>query len=334
MKQTKEIYILGIGSYLPRRILTNAYFESRMDTTDEWIVSRTGIRERHIADDDEYTSDMATEAAKIALEDAKMSAQEIDCILVCSVTFDMAFPATACIVQKKLGHSASCPCMDIEAGCSGLIYSFEVAAGLLQLGHYKNILVIASDKLTSITDWNDRATCVLFGDGSSAFVLSTEKNGAKALLVDTLLSAEGKDAEHLLQPAGGSAMPASHETVDKRLHFLHMNGREVFKCAVRGMIAVLEKILQRNQIQPSAIRYFIPHQANLRIIESIADSVSMAMDRFIVVLQNTGNTSAGSSGIALDHAYRGGKLAKDDLLAFVTFGGGMTCASAIIRWIA
>jgi 3-oxoacyl-[acyl-carrier-protein] synthase-3 len=223
--------------------------------------------------------------------------------------------------------------MDIEAGCSGLVYSFEVAAGLLQLGVYKNILVFASDKLTSITDWNDRTTCVLFGDGSSAFVLSTEANGAKAVLVDSLLTAEGKYGDYLLQPAGGSACPASHESVDKRLHYLHMNGREVFKCAVRGMAAVVEKILSRNAMASSAIKYFIPHQANLRIIEAMADFVSLPMDRFLVVLHKTGNTSAGSSGIALEHAYREGKLAKDDLLTFVTFGGGMTCAAAIIRWM-
>ncbi|MDR0428524.1 MAG: ketoacyl-ACP synthase III [Puniceicoccales bacterium] len=328
----KDIFILGIGSYLPKRILTNRDLQSMVDTTDEWIVSRTGIRERHVAADDEYTSDMGTEAARIALADANMSPEQIDCILACSVTFDMAFPATACIIQKNLGL-CGCPCMDIEAGCSALIYSMEVAAGLLQLGKYKNILVVASDKLTSITDWQDRSTCVLFGDGSSALILSTEEKGAKALLMDTFLNAEGKDADILKQPGGGSRMPATKESVEGRMHYLRMNGREVFKSAVRGTQNSIDVILKRNDISFDDVRYFVPHQANLRIIEAIADFVGLSMDRFLVVLDRIGNTSAGSVGIAFDISYREGKLRKGDLLTFVTFGAGMTCASAIIRWL-
>jgi 3-oxoacyl-[acyl-carrier-protein] synthase-3 len=328
----KKIFIHGIGSYLPERILTNKDLETIVDTTDEWIVSRTGIRERHIAADGEVTSDMATQAALKALRDAQMTPQDIDCILVCSVTFDMAFPATACIVQKNLGIS-SCPCMDIEAGCSALIYSMEVASGLLQLGCYRNILVIGSDKLSAITDWQDRSTCVLFGDGSSAMVLSTEETGARALLVDTILHAEGKDCEYLTQPAGGSRQPSSVETVQNRLHYLHMNGREVFKSAVRGMTATLSEILDRNHTTLADVRYFIPHQANLRIIEAVSDKFGVPIERFLVILHKTGNTSAGSVGIAFDEGYREGKFTKDDSLVFITFGAGMTCAAALVRWL-
>jgi 3-oxoacyl-[acyl-carrier-protein] synthase-3 len=329
----KDIFVRGIGSYLPARVLTNRDLEAMVETSDEWIVSRTGIRERRIAAENEFTSDMATQSARRALADAKMSPQEVDCILVCSVTFDMAFPATACIVQKNLGIS-SCPCMDIEAGCSALVYSMEVASGLLQLGHYKNILVIASDKLTAITDWQDRATCVLFGDGSSAMVLSTEAADARAMLVDTLLRAEGKDGDILMQPGGGSRHPASVETVQNRLHYLKMNGREVFKGAVRGTSAVLRDILLRNQIDPADVQYFIPHQANMRIIDAVAEAFAIPLERFIVILQRTGNMSAGSAGIAFDEAYRRGQFTENDLIAFATFGAGMTYATALLRWLA
>ncbi|MDR0727908.1 MAG: ketoacyl-ACP synthase III [Puniceicoccales bacterium] len=329
----KKVFIRGIGSYLPERVLTNRDLEAMVDTSDEWIVSRTGIRERRIAADDEFTSDMATQSARRALEDAKMSPQEIDCILLCSVTFDMAFPATACIVQKNLGIS-SCPCMDIEAGCSALVYSMEVAAGLLQLGHYKNILVVASDKLTSITDWQDRSTCVLFGDGSSAMVLSTEASRAQAELVDTLLRAEGKDGEILMQPGGGSRHPASVETVQNRLHYLKMNGREVFKGAVRGTGAVLKDILARNRLESAALQHIIPHQANQRIIDAVAETFAIPLDKFVVILHRTGNMSAGSAGIAFDEAYREGRFAENDLIAFATFGAGMTYATALLRWLA
>jgi 3-oxoacyl-[acyl-carrier-protein] synthase-3 len=331
--EKKKVFIRGIGSYLPERILTNKDLETIVDTTDEWIVSRTGIHERHVAGDDEFTSDMATNSARRAIADANITVNDIDCIIVCSVTFDMPFPATACIVQKNLGINNACPCMDLEAGCSAMIYSMEVASGLLQLGHYKNILVIASDKLTAITDWQDRSTCVLFGDGSSSVVLSTEATGAKALLVDTLLIAEGKDGDCLKQPGGGTRYPASVETVNNRFHYLKMNGREVFKCAVRGMPVALEGILTRNKIEPSSIKYFIPHQANERIIKATAEYFSVSMERFLIVLHKTGNTSAGSVGIAFDMSYREGKFTKNDLLTFITFGAGMTCAAAIVQWL-
>ncbi|MDR1457150.1 MAG: ketoacyl-ACP synthase III [Puniceicoccales bacterium] len=332
MGAKKEIFIRGIGSYLPKRILTNKDLEAIVETSDEWIVSRTGIRERHIAADDEFTSDMATQAALRAIEDAKIQPREIDCIIVCSVTFDMAFPATACIVQKNLGIS-ECPCMDLEAGCSAFVYSMEVAAGLLQLGCYKNILIIASDKLTSITDWEDRTTCVLFGDGASAVVLTTEAYGARAMLVDTLLRAYGKDCYSLMQPGGGCRHPASAETVEKRMHYLRMNGREVFKSAVRGMGAILKDIFLRNQIEPTDVQHFLPHQANMRIIEAVAETFQISLEKFLIVLHRTGNTSAGSVGIAFDDGYRNGRFAAGDTLSFITFGGGMTCATALVRWL-
>jgi 3-oxoacyl-[acyl-carrier-protein] synthase-3 len=328
----KNVFIRGIGSYLPERILTNRDLEAMVDTSDEWIVSRTGIRERHIAADDEFTSDMATHAARRALEDAKMSPKDVDCILVCSVTFDMAFPATACIVQKNLGIS-TCPCMDIEAGCSALVYSMEVAAGLLQLGYYKNILVVASDKLTSITDWQDRATCVLFGDGASAMVLGTEAAGARAVLVDTLLRADGRGGDILLQPGGGCRHPASEETVKNRLPYLKMNGREVLKIAVRGLGVSLKDILSRNQIESADVQHFIPHQANMRIIDAVAEACAIPVEKFVVILQRTGNMSAGSAGVAFDEAYREGRFAENDLLMFATFGGGMTFGTALVRWL-
>jgi 3-oxoacyl-[acyl-carrier-protein] synthase-3 len=330
--EQKKIFIRGIGSYLPDRVLTNQDLEKIVQTSDEWIVSRTGIRERRIAADDEFTSHMGTKAALCALEDACLTPDQMDCILVCSVTFDMAFPPTACLIQKNLGISG-CPAMDIEAGCSGMVYAMQVASGLLQLGCYENILIIASDKLTSITDWEDRSTCVLFGDGSSAFVMSTNPTNAKALLVDTLLAAEGKDALHLMQPGGGCQHPASMESVKNRLHFLKMNGREVFKCAVRGTVNILDRILKQNSMNSQDIKYFVPHQANIRIIEAIAEFVNLPLERFLLVLHKTGNVSAGSVGIAFDHAYREKKMEKGDFLTFVTFGAGVTCAAAIVKWL-
>lgn len=328
----KPIYINGVGAYLPSRILTNADLEKMVETSDEWIVSRTGIRERHLAAADEFTSDLGTRAAKLALADANVAADEIDFIIVSTVTPDMFFPATACLIQRNLGLN-HCPCMDVEAACAGMIYILDLAAALITRGPYRKILCIAADKLSAITDWSDRSTCVLFGDGGSAFVVSGERQNARAELVDAHLCANSEAADTLTLPAGGSRRPASSDTVRDHLHFLHMQGPEVFKHAVKAMSDAAEKILERNQLQANEIHHCIPHQANLRIIEAVARQLKLPTGRCATAVQRTGNTSSGSIGIALNELCKEGQLRGEDLLLLIGFGAGMTSASAILRWL-
>lgn len=329
---SKAIYINGIGAYLPSRILTNGDLEKMVETSDEWILSRTGIRERHLAAADEYTSDLGTAAAKMALADAHLDPKEIDFIIVSTVTPDMFFPATACLIQRNLGLT-QCPCMDVEAACAGMIYILELAAALVASGRYRRILCIAADKLSAITDWTDRSTCVLFGDGGSSFVVSGDRENARAELVDAHLCARSEAADTLTLPAGGSRRPASAETVRDHLHFLHMQGPEVFKHAVKAMADAGERILARNGLAAEDIQRCIPHQANLRIIEAVARQLNLPIDRCATTVQRTGNTSSGSIGIALNEVRRCGQLRPDDRLLLLGFGAGMTSAAAILRWL-
>jgi 3-oxoacyl-[acyl-carrier-protein] synthase-3 len=325
-----SIVIKGIGSYVPERVVTNEELSKRVDTSDEWIVARTGIRERHIARDDQATSDLAVEAAKAALLSAQMKPEELDLILVATVTPDMPFPSTACFVQKKLGLR-NIPAFDITAACSGFLYGLEVAKGLLRSRTYHNILVIGAEKLSCITNWEDRTTCVLFGDGAGAVILSTiEEKGCG--IIDSTLGADGNDYQILHLPAGGSAKPASQETVKAGEHFLQMQGNQVFKLAVKAMEQSAILLLERQGLRPDQVAWVIPHQANTRIIEAISQRLGIGMDRFWVNLDSFGNTSAASIPIALDEAYRAGSIKKDDYLLFVSFGAGLTWASTLIKW--
>jgi 3-oxoacyl-[acyl-carrier-protein] synthase III len=325
-----SIIIKGVGSYLPEKVLTNEELSRRVDTSNEWILARTGIRERHIAAENEATSDMAVEAAKAALLSAQMKPEELDLILVATVTPDMPFPSTACFVQHKLGLK-NIPAFDITAACSGFLYGLEIAKGLVRSRVYRNILVVGAEKLSCITNWEDRTTCVLFGDGAGAVILGTmDKPGYG--LIDSHLGADGTDYQILHLPAGGSAKPASLETVRAGEHFLQMQGNQVFKLAVRAMEQSATLLLERQGLRPDQIAWVIPHQANTRIIEAISERLGIGMDRFWVNLDSFGNTSAASIPIALDEAYRAGSIKKDDYLLFVSFGAGLTWASTLIKW--
>jgi 3-oxoacyl-[acyl-carrier-protein] synthase-3 len=321
--------ILGTGRFLPANVVTNADLEKRIDTSDEWIRSRTGIRARRIAGPGELPSDMATEAAKQALAKAGVAAGQLDAIITATLTPDYPFPATACVVQHKLGATKAFT-FDLQAACSGFIYGLAVAEGLIASGAARYVLVCGSEKLSTITDWQDRNTCVLFGDGAGAAVLGPATD--KGRIMSLYLGADGSMVPKLLQPAGGSAMPADAESVAKRMHFLKMDGKEVFKFAVRIMGEASAEALKRAGWEAKDIALFIPHQANLRIIESAAKYMELPMERVFVNLDQYGNTSAASVAIALDEAQEQGRLKHGDKTVMVAFGAGLTWASCAIQW--
>ena len=326
------IRIIGTGRYTPERLLTNADLEKMVDTSDEWIVSRTGIKERHIARPDETTSDMAANAARAALELAGISADSLDLIIVSTVTPDMAFPNTATIVQKKIG-AKPCVCFDIEAACSGLLYGLNTAYGMMASPlKYKRALVIGAEKLSSITDWSDRSTCVLFGDAAAAVVLENDGNPETPdFYADGFVSADGNFGDVLLMPAGGSAMPASHETVENHLHFIKMGGPKTFQLAVHSMVDACRTLIDRASVPKDKIRWVIPHQANWRIISAVASRLDMP-ERVYQNVDRYGNTSSASIGICLDELNRSGQLEKDDYALVVSFGAGLTWAALLLRW--
>ncbi len=323
--------ILGTGAYAPARVLNNTELALTIDTSDEWIVSRSGIRERHIAAPGEMTSDMAVHAARLALADAKLQPADIDLLVIATITPDMPMPATACSVQHKLGLSTSTACFDLNAACSGFIYALDTACAMVGSGRYRHALVIGVEKLSSIVDWTDRTTCVLFGDGAGAAVIGASARPAVGL-IGAKLGSYGDCVDLLCIPAGGSNTPASTASLASRDHFLKMKGKEVFKYAVRGMEEAARDILEQHGIAANQINLVIPHQANLRIIESIAQYLELPMERFFVNLDRYGNTSAASIPIALDEARRAGRINPGDLTLLVAFGAGLTYGSALIRW--
>ena len=323
--------ILGTGAYAPARVLTNAELALTIDTSDEWIRSRSGIRERHIAAPGEMTSDMAVHAARLALTDAKLQPADIDLLVIATITPDMPMPATACSVQHKLGLSTSTACFDLNAACSGFIYALDTACAMIGSGRYRHALVIGVEKLSSIVDWTDRTTCVLFGDGAGAAVIGASTK-VDTGLIGAKLGSYGDCVELLCIPAGGSNTPASVASIAAHGHFLKMKGKEVFKYAVRGMEEAARDILEQHGIAANQIDLVIPHQANLRIIESIAQYLELPLDRFFVNLDRYGNTSAASIPIALDEARRAGRIKAGDLTLLVAFGAGLTYGSALIRW--
>jgi 3-oxoacyl-[acyl-carrier-protein] synthase-3 len=320
--------ILGTGSALPERVLSNADLEKMVDTDDEWITSRTGIKERRIAAEGETTSDYATLAGERALADAGISAAELDLVICATVTPDMMFPATACLVQDRLGANRA-GAMDLSAACSGFLYGLSTASALVESGRCRYVLVIGADLLSRIVDYQDRTTCVLFGDGAGAAVVGPVAEEKGFLAFD--LGSDGSGGKHLYLPAGGSKMPATEESVKARMHFLKMEGRETFKFAVKAMAASTEKVLAEAGLTREDIDLLVPHQANIRIIEAARERFGIAKEKVVVTIHKYGNTSASSIAIALDEARREGRAKPGDLVVMVGFGAGLTWGAAAVR---
>lgn len=325
----RSVHIVGTGSYVPHRVLTNADLEKMVDTTDEWIVTRSGIRQRRIAADNECTSDMAARAASRAMEQAGVNGAEIDLIICATITPDMPFPATACLVQQKIGAKRAAA-FDMEAACSGFLYGLEIGQQFITSGTYDTVLVIGAEKLSTIVDWEDRATCVLFGDGAGAAILRSR--GEEHGILTTCMGADGSQADILLMPAGGARYPASKESVSGKMHCLKMAGKEVFKNAVVAMQTAAEEALRKCNLTIDDIKCVIPHQANVRILEAIADRLGVPMEKVYINLDRYGNVSAASVAIALDEAAREGRFQRGDLILLVVFGSGLTWASCVIQW--
>ena len=321
--------IIGTGSYLPEKILSNFDLEKIVDTSDEWITSRTGMKERRIAAPDEYTSQMGSAAAKKAIEAASMTPDEIDFIIVATTTPDYIFPSTACLVQQQIGAKNAAG-IDVQAACTGYIYALSMAKAYIESGTYKNILIIASEKLSSIIDYEDRSTCVLFGDGASACIVSSEGTGLYLECIK--LGADGEQAELLILPGGGSRKPASIETLEAREHYIKMAGSEVFKHAVRRMEGACKECIEAAGISEKEITYLIPHQANMRIIDAIAKRFEhLPSEKIFKTVQKYGNTSASSVGIALDELCKKYTVRDRDQILLTAFGGGFTWGAALLR---
>src|SRR2546423_12092050 len=327
--QGRTCSITGVGSYVPCNILTNTDLEKRVDTSDEWITSRTGIKERRICADGEFTSDLAAKAALRAMEKAKITADKIDLIIVATITPDMLFPSTACLVQHKIGARRAAA-FDLEAACSGFIYALEIAQQFIMSRTYDTILVIGAEKLSSIVNWEDRNTCVLFGDGAGAAILQNRPNSHG--LLTAVIGADGDKADLLFMPGGGSRCPATAESVSSRQHFLRMEGKETFKNAVQAMQTAAEEALRRCEIDISRIKCIIPHQANRRIIDAVGERLGAKPEQLFVNLHRYGNTSAASVAIALDEAVQSGAVKSGDLILLIVFGAGLTWGAAVIEW--
>ena len=321
--------IVGTGSYLPDKVLSNVDLEKLVDTSDEWIISRTGIRERRIANAHQYTSDLGAEAARRALADAKVSPSKVDMIICATVTPDMPFPSTACLIQEKIGASKAV-CFDLEAACSGFLFSLEVGRQFIISKTFNTILVVATEKLSSIVDWKDRNTCVLFGDGAGAAVLQPT-DACHGILASTMGS-NGAHGNILCVPGGGSRHPASTESIQAGLHYIKMSGKEVYKHAILAMHQAVKDALDRYHLKIEDITCIIPHQANMRIIQGLAARLGISVDKFYVNLQRYGNMSAASAAVALDESAREGRFQRGDYILAIAFGGGVTWAASVIEW--
>lgn len=323
------IRIIGSGMYVPPKVLTNFDLEKMVDTSDEWIRTRTGIVERRIAESDVATSDLAVEASKIAIQNAGLKPEDIDLVICATITPDMVFPATAYLISEKLGIKK--PGFDINAACSGFVYASSIASAFLKSGVFKNILVVGAETLSRITDWQDRNTCVLFGDGAGAVVYTIDDSESDFLAIE--LGGDGGCADLLYMPAGGSKMPATEETVKNRLHFIKMNGRETFKMAVRMMTESVEKVILKSGLNKEDIKLVIPHQANIRIIDAIAEYLGVKREEKVFVnLDKYGNTSAASIPIAFAEAVSQGRIQRGDNIIFVAFGGGFSWGAIALRY--
>ncbi len=325
----RSVGILGIGHYVPEKILTNFDLEKMVDTSDEWITERTGIKQRHIAAAEEATSDLALNAGRKALADAGVKAEELDLIIVATASPDHAFPSTACLVQDRIG-AVNAAAFDLSAGCSGFVYSLGVASQMIKTGLYKKALIIGAETLSRIMNWKDRNTCVLFGDGAGAAVIGEVEDGYGVLGID--LGADGSGGKYLYQPAGGSRKPASQETIDGYEHTIHMNGPEVFKFAIQIMGKTAKTALKNAGMKPEELDMLFPHQANLRIISSAAKRLKMPMEKVWVNVDKYANTSAASIPIALCEAQEAGVLKKGDNILLVGFGAGLTWSAIVLKW--
>ena len=324
--------ISALGCFTPPRVLTNQDLEKLVETNDQWIMERTGIRERHIADPEMATSDMAIEAAKCALAQRGIDAAEIDAIILCTVTPDHLFPSTACLVQNGIGAKGAWG-FDLIAACSGFLYGLTTGAHFVMAGTHKKVLVIGADTMSRIIDYTDRATCVLFGDGAGAFLLEpADSNDNGAGFIDFLGEVDGSGGEFLRMPAGGSRCPASHETVDKRMHYVHQEGAQVFKYASRKMFEVCRDLLDRNGIKVEDVGIMIPHQANKRIISAAGDRLGIAPERVMVNIEHYGNTTAGTLPLATRDAIAEGRLKKGDIVLYAAVGAGYTVGASLWRW--
>ncbi len=330
VRATQRVKISALGTYVPPRLLTNADLEKMVETSNEWIMSRTGIRERHIVDAGVATSDLAVAAAKTALAERGLAPTDIEAILVATVTPDMFFPSTACLVQHKLGAHGAWG-FDLSAACSAFLYALQTGAQFVATGTHKKVMVIGADVMSSIIDYSDRATCILFGDGAGAVILEASEDDSLGL-IDFLHEVDGSGGCSLFMPGGGSLHPSTHETVDQKMHYVHQDGQAVFKYAVRKMAELCEKMLVRNGIKGTDIAAFIPHQANKRIISATADRLRLRPESVIVNIDRYGNTTAGTIPLAMETARQDGKLKKGDLVLLASVGAGFTAGVALLRW--
>lgn len=328
VKSVRPVGILGLGFYLPEKVLTNVDLEKIVETTDEWIRTRTGISQRRIVADGQATSDLSVEAARRALADAKLTPADIDLILVATMTPDMPCPSCACFTQAKLG-APQAAAMDVSAACAGFVYALICGQQFIASGLYNHVLVIGAEVLSKVVDWTDRSTCVLFGDGAGAAVLGPVQDGG---ILATYLGSDGTKADLLKVPAGGSLIPASHESVDQRMHYLKMNGIEVFKLATRIMADAAERSLKVCGLTAEDVTCVIPHQANLRIISAVMDRLGVPMDKVYLNVDRYGNMSSASTIVALCEAVRDGRIKKGDIVLLVAFGAGLAWGSLVIRW--
>ena len=327
--KSRSCSIAAVGSYVPARVLSNADLEKMVDTTDEWIFTRTGIRERRIAAQGEFTSDMAAKAALLAMERGNIKPEQIDLIIVATITPDMPFPATACLVQQKIGATRAAA-FDMEAACSGFIFALEIGQQFVMSHTYETVLVIGAEKLSSIINWRDRNTCVLFGDGAGAAILQNRPNTHG--LLTACMGADGSKAELLSLPGGGSRCPATPQSLADGLHYLRMDGKETFKNAVNAMYNAAQEVLRRCELDIAQIKCVIPHQANQRSIDAVGDRLGAKPEQIFVNLHKYGNTSAASVAIALDEAVSSGRLERGDLILLLVFGAGLTWGAAVIEW--
>lgn len=330
MADGRRAKITALGTYVPPRVLTNQDLEKLVDTTDQWILERTGIRERHIADKGVAASDLAVAAVKNLLESHPFDLQEVDLIVVGTVTPDMMYPSTACLVQHKLGIINTWG-FDVSAGCSGFLYALNTGAKFVEAGQYKKVLVIGSDVNSSMVNYQDRAVCIIFGDGAGAVLLEPAESGEDGI-IDHVAQVEGIGGQFLYMPGGGSLNPASHETVDQKMHYIHQDGQNVFKYAVKKMSEMTERVLGRNGLTGSDVDCFIAHQANRRIISATADRLKMPMEKVIINIDRYGNTTAGTIPLAMHTAVTEGKLKKGSLVLVAAVGAGFTSGASLLRW--
>ena len=324
----KKVGIIGVGKYLPKKILTNADLERMVDTSDEWITTRTGIKERHLVSKQEAASDLAIKAAREALEDARLSPGDLELIIVATITPDMHFPSVACLLQNAFSAKKA-TCFDISAACAGFVYAIVVAQQFIAAGTYKNALVVGTEVLSAITDWQDRNTCVLFGDGAGAAVLAPVNSGG---ILSVYLGSDGTQKDLLMLPAGGSRYPPTHETIDKRMHYIKMRGNELFKLAVKIMADTAQEALRQAGLKCSDVKLIIPHQANMRILMALAKKLGLPPNKIYLNIEKYGNMSSASTAVALCEAVKEGRIKKGDTILLDAFGAGLVWGACVIKW--